>query len=175
MIDNDTEMREQLAVRSALLSQLHACGMRPLPDSEAEILRWFADKNVLVSAANGYIELTKDDGSAAVPSSACETLRRERPELFLADPKRDKVSSRADLERGSQSEISRAKAIYVSEHGLAAWERLPQTKAEAERKAVVPSPDMTAKEYRALPFSDRVRLSGIIGPAGVGKILGRKG
>jgi hypothetical protein len=175
MIDPDTEMREQLAVRSALLAQLHGCGMRPLPDSEPEILRWFADKRVVVSAANGYLELTQDDGSAAVPSSACETLRRERPELFVADPKRDAISSRQDLERGSQSEISKAKALYVSQHGLAAWERLPQTKAEAERQSVAPSPDMTAKEYRALPFSDRVRLSGIIGPAGVGKILGRKG
>src|SRR5271169_2502868 len=97
----DTEMRDALATRNALITQLHQCGMRPLADTEQAIEQWFKARGVTASAPNGYLVLVQSDGSACVPSSACETLRKEKPELFVPDPSRDAVSSLQDLERGS--------------------------------------------------------------------------
>jgi hypothetical protein len=172
---NEVELKSASAVRTALLNQLNACGMHALPNTESAILAWFTDKGVTTTAPNGYLVLTQTDGSAAVPSSACETLRKERPELFAADAARDKVSSRQDLERGSQSEISKAKAQYIGQHGLAAYEALPKTHREAELKAAPVSLDMTRSQYLALSFSERSRLAGAIGAEGIGRIMGRRG
>jgi hypothetical protein len=170
---NEVEMKTELAVRNAVISQLHSCGLKPLEGSEPAISEWFKSKGVTATAPNGYLELTQTDGSAAVPSSACETLRKELPHLFVPDPKRDAISSRQDLERGTSQEISHAKANFISQHGLPAYEALPRTRAEAERKAVAPSPDMTRSEYLSLSFSDKARLAGVLGSAGIGKIMAR--
>jgi hypothetical protein len=172
----DTEqLKSASAVRTALLNQLNACGMHPLPNTESAVLAWFADKGVTASAPSGYLVLTQTDGSAAVPSSACETLRRERPELFTADPARDTVSSLQDLERGSASEIARAKSQYISKHGLEAYQRLPRTNAQAELTAVPVSLDLSRSQYLALSFSEKSRLAGVIGAKGIEKIMSRRG
>jgi hypothetical protein len=172
---NEVEMRQQLAVRNAVITQLHSCGLKPLEGSEGAILDWFNSKNVTASAPNGYLVLEKSDGGAVVPSSACETLRKELPLLFVPDPRRDAVSSRQDLERGTPQEISQAKSQFISKNGLPAFEALPKTRAEAERKAVAPSPDMTRSEYLSLSFSDKARLAGIVKADGIAKIMSRRG
>ena len=172
---DEVNMKTEMATRTALLNQLNACGMRPLPNTEPEIIKWFADRGVTCDGSHGYLTLTQADGNAAVPSSACETLRRERPELFAADAARDKVSSREDLERGSTSEISKAKAQYIGQHGLSAYEALPKTRREAELKAAPVSLDMSRSEYLALSFSERSRLAGAIGAEGIGRIMSRRG
>ena len=172
---NPEELREQIAVRNAIISQLHSCGMRPLADSETAVLDWLKSRGVVASAPNGYLVLTQSDGSAVVPSAAMETLRKERPELFVPDPKRDAITSRADFERGTASEINHAKATYITKHGLEAYENLPRTKADAERKAVAPSPDMTAREYAQLSRSEKSRLIGAVGINVITKIMARKG
>ena len=169
------DMRQQVAVRNAIITQLHSCGMRPLEGSEAAILQWFTSRGVTATAPNGYLVLTQSDGSAAVPSSACETLRTECPHLFVPDPKRDAITSRADLERGTTLEIARAKSEFINKHGLAAFENLPRTKADAERRAVAPSPDMTAREYAQLSRSEKSRLIGAVGIDAITKIMARKG
>jgi hypothetical protein len=170
---NEAEIRQQVAVRNAVITQLHGCGMRPLEGSEAAILDWFKGRGVTLSADHGYLELKMADGSAAIPSSACETLRRELPHLFVADPRRDEISSLADF-RGTQTEILKAKAAYVSKHGLAAYERLPRTAAEAQRKAVAPSANMTRDEYHRLSLKEKAQLTGILGPDGIGRIMSRR-
>jgi hypothetical protein len=171
---NEVELKSASAVRTALLNQLNACGMHALPNAESAILAWFTDKGVTASAPNGYLVLVQADGSAVVPSSACETLRKELPHLFTADPARDTVSSLQDLERGSASEIARAKSGYISKHGLVAYQRLPKTKAEAELKAVPVSLDLTRSQYLALTFSEKARLAGAIGAEGIGQIMSRR-
>ena len=99
--------------------------------------------------------------------------------IFLSasvpDPKRDAISSRQDLERGTPQEVSQAKSAYIAKNGLPAYERLPRTQAEAERKAVAPSADMTKREYLSLTFSEKAKLAGILGAAGIGRIMGRQG
>jgi hypothetical protein len=117
---NEAEIRRELAVRNAILNQFHSCGMRPLQGTEPQLEDWFKSKGCKLSADNGYLVIEQADGSAAVPSSACETLRRELPHLFVADPRRDEISSLADF-RGTQTEILKAKAAYIRQHGLAAY------------------------------------------------------
>jgi hypothetical protein len=168
------ELKSDAATRTALLNQLNQLGMHPLPDSEHAILAWFTGKGAACSAQPGYLVVTQADGSPVVPSSACETLRRERPELFAADAKRDKVSSRQDLERGSASEIFKAKSDYIKEHGVEMWERLPATKVSAEKRSAPVSLDMTRDEYKQLSFREKARLAGVVGPNGIGKIMNRK-
>src|ERR1700676_1703977 len=104
----ELELKAEKETRTRLLNQLNACGMHPLPDTEPALIKWFTEKGVTCDASQGYLTLTQSDGSAAVPSSACETLRKERPDLFAADAKRDKISSRQDLERGTKLEINKA-------------------------------------------------------------------
>ena len=171
----EAELRADSAVRVALLNQLNACGMHPLPNTETTILRWFAEKSVSLDASHGYLALTQSDGNAAVPSSACETLRREHPEFFAADATRDKVSCKQDLERGTQTDIYKAKSAYIAQHGLAAWEALPKTKDEAVRKSAPVSLDMTRAEYLALTLSERARFAGAVGAEGVSRIMARRG
>jgi hypothetical protein len=171
---NTEALKSGSAIRTALLNQLNGCGMHPLPNTESAILAWFDSKGVTASAPTGYLVLTQSDGTAVVPSSACETLRRELPHLFTADPARDTVSSLQDLERGSASEIARAKSQYISKHGLEAYQRLPRTKAQAELVAVPVTLDLTRSQYLALSFSEKSRLAGVIGAAGIGQIMSRK-
>jgi len=162
-------------VRNALISQLHQCGMKPLPNSEKTILDWFAGRGVTCSAEPGYLVLTQQDGSAAVPSAACETLRKEMPQLFLPDPRRDSIVCLQDMERGTPLEIARAKSAYLKAHGQTSYENLPRTREQAERRAVVPHVDMTRKEYLQLSLSDKSALAGAIGAAGIAKIMSRQG
>jgi hypothetical protein len=171
----EEEMKAETRTRAALLNQLNQLGMRPLPNTEPAILQWFQSKGVTASGEAGYLTLVQSDGNAAVPSSACETLRKERPDLFASDARRDKISSRQDLERGTNAEIYKAKSDYVKANGLEAWERLPRTKAEAERKSAPVSLDMTRAEYLALSFAEKARLAGVLGADGISKIMARKG
>src|SRR5579862_4983040 len=155
------EMRQQVAVRNAVVSQLHSCGMRPLQNTEPAILAWFKSRGCTLSAERGYLEVTQADGNAAVPSSACETLRKELPHLFVPDPKRDEISSLEGLSRGTPQERLKARAAFIAKHGLDAFEALPKTQKEAERKSVAPSPDMTRKEYLGLSLREKSQLAGI--------------
>jgi len=172
---NEVEMKTELATRNALLTTFHQCGMKPLADSETAILAKLKELGVSAEASAGYLSLTTLDGTAIVPSAACERIRKECPHLFVADPRRDAVSSRADLERGTPQEVSQAKAQFITKNGLAAYEALPKTRAEAERRAVTPSADLTRSEYLSLSFSDKSRLAGVLGSAGIGRIMSRRG
>jgi len=171
----EQEMKAETRTRAALLNQLNQLGMRPLPNSEPAILQWFQSKGVTASGEAGYLTLTQADGSACVPSSACETLRKECPHLFASDARRDKISSRQDLERGTNQEIAKAKSDYIRANGVDAWERLPKTKVEAERKSAPVSLDMVRSEYLALSFAEKARLAGVLGPDGISRIMARKG
>ena len=114
-------------------------------------------------------------GTEIVPSGMAERIRKELPLLFVPDSKRDAISCKADLERGSAVEISQAKSRYIQQHGLAAWEALPATRAEYELKTAPVNPDMTRAQCMALPFSERVRLSGVFTPEVLARIMERKG
>ncbi|MFZ0322337.1 MAG: hypothetical protein WAL56_24635 [Candidatus Sulfotelmatobacter sp.] len=170
---NEVEIRQQVAVRNAVISQLNSCGMRPLEGSEAAILAWFQNKGCKLSADHGYLEILQADASAVVPSAACETLRKECPHLFVADPRRDEISSLADF-RGTQTEVLKQKASYITKHGQAAYENLPRTAAEAQRKSVAPSANMTAAEYRQLTLKEKAQLTGILHPEDLAAIMRRK-
>lgn len=171
---NETEIRQSAAVQNALLKTFHSVGMKPLQDTEGTLLEKLTAMGVTADTSAGYLSLTLADGTEVVPSAACERLRKENPLLFVADPKRDAVSSREDLERGTPEEIFKAKSAYIKTAGADAYERLPRTKAEAEVKAAAPSPSMTRKEYLSLNRHDKAQLAGVIGAAGIGKIMARR-
>jgi hypothetical protein len=167
-----TEIQNSVALRNALVSAFRQHGMRLLPDSDMQVLALLQSKGVTLNVSeSGYLEL-RQGSTLMVLSNAFETLRKENPELFVSDPRRDAIASREDF-RGSPSEIAAAKSRWIGQHGPAAWERLPRTRAEAELHSAVPSADMTRKEYLSLPFAERVQLSGALGPDALSKIMAR--
>ena len=170
----DQELQQDIALRRALVSAFLVCGMRPLDGCEGQLVGKLTALGVVADMSAGYLRLSQL-GSDISLSGACERLRRELPTCFAADPKRDSIASREDFERGSQSEISAAKSKWISEHSLEAWEKLPNTRKEAERRNAPVNADMTRNEWLALPFSERVRLSAVLGPETLQKIMGRKG
>jgi hypothetical protein len=170
----DAELREDIAVRRALASMFMQCGMRPMPDADRVILEKLQALGVTCDLSAGYLVLRQAE-TEIVPSGMCERIRRELPLLFLPDPKRDTVSCREDLERGTVVEIARGKSSYIAQFGLARWAALPKTKADAERINAPTTPDMTRAQYLSLPRSERVRLSGVFDHATLATIMARKG
>jgi hypothetical protein len=167
------EIRDEFALLSAIRDIFWTYGMRLLPDKERDVLSHL--RSLGVSAAvggTGYLIL-QQGSTLMVLSEACETVRKQLPQLFTADPRHDAVSSREDLERGSPSEIAHAKSDWIKSHSLEQWERLPATRAEAERKAVVPDANLNRASFLALPFSERSRLAGVLGAAGISRIMSR--
>jgi hypothetical protein len=176
MTDQEQQIRQELAVRNAVVAQCHACGLRPLQDSETAILDWFKARGCKLSAERGYLEVAQADGSPVVPSAALETLRSELPKLFVPDPRRDEICCLEDLTgRGTPTEQTRARSQFIAKHGFAAYAALPRTRAEAAFKAVAPSAGMTKKEYLQLSLREKSMLMGIVGPAGIGQIMRRQG
>lgn len=151
------QMHQQIAARNAILSELNRIGLRVLAGSEDQILKWFSDKGVVTSTANGYLEMKQSDGSDVTPSRACMTLRSECPQLFASNPRYDKISSLEDFGRGTERERMQARSQYISEHGLDAFEALPRTRAEATLRSAEVSPSMTKREWLALKTSEKIR------------------
>lgn len=170
----EQEMRTAVASRTALLNELNRVGLRPLEGSEDQIIRWFTDKGVTADTSAGFLQLRQADGSEVIPSKACLTLRQERPELFASSVKFDKVSSLEDFNRGTLTERTHARAEFIREHGLSAFEKLPRTKAEAERRSCEIGPGMTRSEYLSLSLSEKSRLAGVIGSAAIAVIMSRR-
>jgi hypothetical protein len=169
------QMKSAVVTRNAILSELNRIGLRVIEGCEDEVTKWFASKNVTADLSAGFLQLRQSDGSEVVPSRAMLTLRGERPELFCSSPKYDKITSREDLNRGTPSEISKAKALYIRENGLAAFERLPRTRAEAQLRSAEIGPGMTKREYLALSLSEKSRLAGIVGANAIAVIMNRRG
>ncbi len=170
-----SELQKQRDVSNKLTQLFYQCGMKPLEGTEAKILEQVKALGVTASTDAGYLALTQGpDNSGVVPSALAERLRKDNPLLFVADPSRDAVTSKADLERGSDGEIQKAKAQYISKHGFEQWANLPATKEEAKRKAIVPSVTMTKAEYMALPWKERSALCSL-GADVITRIMARKG
>jgi len=171
----DAEIRHEQQLRTALRAVFMQCGMRFIvPDAEATILAKLKALGVECNADLGYLRMNQG-ATEIVPSGMCERIRKELPLLFVPDPKRDTVSSKQDLERGSAVEISAAKSQYIRDHGLASWQALPATRAQSELQTAPVNPDMTRAEYLALPFAERARLAGVFDAATLSRIIGRKG
>jgi hypothetical protein len=169
----DTQaIQQQASTLNALISALHAHGMRPLPGADRTILAKLTGLGITASAsAAGYLELSQQ-GVAMVVSPVCEALRTKFPELFVSDTRWDAISSKADF-HGSPSEILKAKAEFLSKHGLEAFERLPQTRAAAELRSVTPSADMSRKEYLSLTRAEKAELISVLGASGIERIMAR--
>jgi hypothetical protein len=167
------DLKDKLDSQSAALQIFHSCGMKPLSGSMDAITAKLAEFGVTAHRSeHGYPELRLADGTAVVPSAAAEKVRAAIPDVFVSDPRRDKFTSKEDF-RGSPTEIAQAKAEAIGVIGIAKWENLPKTKAEAERRAVVPNPEMSRKDYLSMSRQDRADLSGLIGPEGIQLIMAR--
>jgi hypothetical protein len=167
------DLKAKLDAQNAALQIFHSVGMKPLSGSMGTITAKLAEFGVTAHRSeHGYPELRLADGTAVVPSAAAEKVRAAIPDAFVSDPRRDKFTSKEDF-RGSPTEIAQAKATAISAIGIAKWENLPNTRAEAERRAIVPSPDMNRKDYLSMSRQDRADLSGLIGPEGIQLIMSR--
>lgn len=145
----------------AAATAAHSAGMKILSGKESEVVAKFIQLGVEPSTSEyGTLELRQGE-TEMVLSKAFEKVRTAAPELFVADPRRDAVTSRQDLERGSPDDILRAKSAWISQHGLSEYERLPQTRAKAEAVALIPSTEMSREEYLRLPVRDKARLAGL--------------
>jgi hypothetical protein len=169
------QMKDSVASRNALLSELNRLGLRVLAGSEDQVIRWFTDKNVTLATTNGFLEMKQADGSDVTPSRACVTLRNEHPEFFASNVRYDKVSSLEDLQRGTPQERLHARMEFINKFGLDVFENLPKTRALAELKSCEIGPGMTRREYLALSRSEKIRLIGIIGDDGIRVIMSRQG
>lgn len=167
------EIKKEFALQSALRDAFWLYGMRLLPGKEEDLLAHLRGLGVEADLSAGYLVLTQQ-GTQLVLSQMAETIRKQHAEWFNADPRRDAVSCREDLERGTAAEIATAKAKYIGQHGIASWEALPKTRAEAMRKSATPTASMSKAEYLALPFAERSKLAGIIGASGIARIMARK-
>ena len=170
----DEEIKKDIAVRKALHAMFLQCGLRPATNSESTILAKFKELGVTFDVSLGYLQMFQA-GTEIVPSGACERIRKELPQLFPADPKRDAVSSLEDLERGTAKEIALAKSAFIKDHGVGAFAALPRTRKQAEHQTAPVNPDMTHAEWLALPISERARLSTVFDPATLSKIIARRG
>jgi len=170
----DEQLKEDLAIRRALNSVFLQCGMRPRPDAESQLLNKLRELGCTLDISSGYLKIFQS-GTEVAPSGAAERIRKDNPQLFAADPKRDAVSSLEDLERGTSKEISQAKSQYIRDHGMSAFAALPRTKVQAAHQNAEVKPDMSRAEWLALPVSERARLSTIFDPATLSKIIARRG
>jgi hypothetical protein len=171
----DAEIKQEQQLRSQLRTVFLQCGMRfASQDAERTIAAKLTELGVTCDTSLGYLRMTQGATEIA-PSGMAERIRKDLPNLFSADPKRDSIASRQDLERGSASEIASAKSNYIREHGLSAFEALPRTRAEAEIKNTPVNQDLTRAQYLALPFADRVRLSGVFSADTLARIMARRG
>jgi hypothetical protein len=169
------QMRDAVLQRCAILSELNRIGLRVIEGCEDEVTKWFASKGVTCDLSAGFLQMRQADGSEAIPSQACLTLRREKPELFASSVKYDAISSREDFNRGTHQEQVAARTEYIRKFGLVAFETLPRTHAEAQLKSVEIGPGMTRREYLSLSLAEKSRLLGTIGGQAVAVIMNRKG
>jgi hypothetical protein len=168
---NAEEIQNAANVRKTLCSSFLMAGLRLLPDADDSVLSLLSEKGVTATVDATGLHLHQGQ-TEMVLSNAFETIRKEHPELFASDPRRDAISCREDF-HGSASEIRSAKAAYIGQYGIAAWERLPVTRAEALQKAAIPRENMSRQEYLALPFKERSALAGIVGAEGIQRIMAR--
>jgi hypothetical protein len=172
-------MSEELAVSpelfNAVLQGFHSQGIKPLNDPavEAAVAKLREYGVTAQTNEHGNLELMQN-GALAPVSTVLESLRKKHAELFTPDAKRDDVVCRNDLSRGTVTEQSQAKSAWIGKYGIAAWEALPQTREKAELRSATPSRGMTRAEYLSMPFSERVRLSGTLGPDAIGQIMNRR-
>lgn len=166
------EMQQLVAVHNALIDAMHAAHVKPLPDTEAKIIDYLTSLGVTatVDPDGGFLRLMQGTTEIAV-SPACQQIKAKHPEWFVSTPGQGQITSKEDF-RGSPREIQVAKSAYIQKHGLDAWQNLPNTGAEAQRKAIIPSPLMNRKEYLQLTFSERARLASL-GPDVISKIMAR--
>jgi hypothetical protein len=82
------------------------------------------------------------------------------------------ASGALGVEAKSDLRTVRQKVLYIDKFGQAAFERLPLQRAPKPRTTDLGH--MSGKEYRDLPRSERIRISGEIGWQEVEKILSRK-
>lgn len=173
MAQMDTVTIEQtFAIRKALAAAFSQHGMRLLPGGVEQVEQLLKSKGVAVTInPAGFLEL-RQDATQIVVSSALEGIRTQAPALFVSDPRYDAISSREDF-RGSPAEILKAKALWLSQHSLAAWETMPATKAEAERKAAPIDANMSRAQYMALSLAEKSQLISAIGSEGIEQIMVR--
>jgi hypothetical protein len=171
---NDTELQNAVAIRRAVNTAFLQCGMRLLSDDAIEpILAKLTELGCTCDASQGYLRVTQGATEIA-PSGMCERMRKDMPTLFVSDPKRDVISSLEDFQRGTALERAHARAEYITQYGLEAFESLPRTKADATRKNAPVSPSMTRSEWLALPLRERARLMGIFDADTLGRIMSRR-
>jgi hypothetical protein len=167
-------VQQQYEVLNALIGAAHSCGMKLKPDAEVSLLAALTAKGVTATVDSTGLVLKQGTTEISL-SGAFRTLRAEREDWFVWDPKHaapDQITCRADF-RGTPQEILQKKARWISEHPAGAYEQLPADRAEAQRRATVPSATMTRAEYQCLSLRDKATLCAAIGAAGIQKIMAR--
>ena len=167
------EIRQQVEVRNAVADTFANFGMRfCCQDGPEQIVSKLRDLGVTATIGPLGLELKQGQTEMSL-SKACATLRQQNAALFSSDVRFDAISSKEDF-HGSPQEIAQAKSAWISKHGAASFAALPTTRADAELRSVAPSANMTRKQWLALPFSERARLSAVLGPDALGRIIARK-
>jgi hypothetical protein len=157
-------------ILSAAERTFHAAGCKP--KDTADILNKLqAEYGVTASESNGLLKL-EQSGTVMDIGAALGTYRQKYPRDFYGEA--GEVNFKSDLAGDSA-----AKARFISEKGLSAWEALPyDSKSPGANKVVtdaIPLASMTCAEYLRLSVAEKSKLAGNIGISGIQKIMARKG
>ena len=152
------------ALLGAVEAVLKSHNLRLRPDqSLVAVVEAFKANQVSLTERNGYAEATMH-GAPVHLSQVVEALATKEPTRFY--PREvGNVRSRDEMDRTGKMQ-------YIAEHGLTAWESLPQ--AAPAQPVALDKRKMTGAEYKALPRSTKIELLNTWSPDDVSTILARK-
>jgi hypothetical protein len=147
----------------------HAAGAKP-KDVAAIISKLKAEHQVELSVEGGLLT-AHQSGTLANLGTIIAAYRQKNPREFYGES--GSVNFKDDL-AGDTS----AKARFINEHGYEAWSNLPLNEKSPGANRVVtdaiPSEAMRAKDYARLSITEKSKLAGEIGAAGIERILSRR-
>ena len=154
---------------SAVEHTLKSHSLRLKPDQDlGTVVDALSARGIKLTAEHGYLAASQTTAGleqAMHVNSIIEGLANQEAARFY--PRNvDNIESRDAMD-------AKGKRDYITKHGLAAFEKLPQSQPTITT-VVLDRTRLTAKEYLSLPRAQRAELAGTWGSAAVGAILARR-
>lgn len=157
------------ALISAAEATLQHHGLRLKPgQSVADVVNAISAAGFTLTEKNGYLQATQTTAGQPLPAHVHEIFEgvaTKQPDRFFPRSMTG-VTSRDSLDR-------EGKMQFIKEHGLAAWEQLPQS-APTETTVVLDKSRLTREQWLSLDLATRAQLSAQFGPDAIGQIMARR-
>ena len=157
------------ALISAAEATLQHHGLRLKPgQTVADVVNAISAAGFTLTEKNGYLQATQTTAGQPLPAHVNEIfegIATKQPDRFFPRSMTG-VTSRDSLDR-------EGKMQFIKEHGLAAWEQLPQS-APTETTVVLDKSRLTREQWLSLDRATRAELAGRWGHQGVAEVMGRR-